>query len=129
VLDCPSSSAADVVEQLVAETGALLATAQALEAFFQRPDCLVELLCVDCEVGSAGAAYCVTVSAKPTQLALGLLAAIRAENAELLVVERALSHIDLSVVGLANTTKERPADTDNRVGGVVTPARTARAQR
>ena len=114
-LTAPQTLAA--VSALAAEVQALSAKAHALELLLKGPDLAVKLLHVDVDVLTTAGAPELSLRAEPTDLALRLLAAVRAGNADLLIVEEALGHLissgvccdDATVRRVGGAGKPRPA--------------------
>lgn len=102
---------------LAAEVQALSAKAHALELLFKRPDLALELLRVDVDVLAAGDAPKLSLRPEPSDLALRLLPALRAGNADLLIVEKALGHLFSSGEGCDDATVRRVGG-----GGETAPA-------
>ncbi len=100
----------DMAAAIAVESRSLSAKARVLEALFERPDLLIKLLQIDVDVSAAGGAAKATLSAKPSDLAVKLLAALRAGNADLLIVEQAFGHDESSSVGCGTSREPRPAE-------------------
>ena len=113
----------ETVEAIVAEASALLEAgdvlSESLARFFNSPEAFAAIVRCDTEDCSAGGALKVRLLVNPSEAGLDLLAALRAGNVQLDVIQKALGHFQ-SPVGCDSATVEA-------TGGDVNPPPSAPA--
>ena len=82
----------DPVVDLVERVRALAARWRALEAAFETPDLIVDLMTFDLHRAAAGEAEKFALRAQPSELCRRLLEAVETAEADLLIVEEGLGH-------------------------------------
>lgn len=108
----------ETVEAILAEASALLeagdALSESLPRLFDSPEAFAAIVRCDTEDCSTAGALKVRVLVNPSEAGLNLLAALRAGNVQLDVIQKALGHLS-SPVGCDSTTV-------GAIGGGVIPA-------